>query len=259
MDKATDEERARLEALGVLKNGRIAPLVLSEKDVTVEKLFSEAERQRIFARPNGPTTEDGLRYAMYMATEFMYQQLQGNNAAAIDDPKTGLRFMNDLATYEIFWHFLYLAVFHGVRLTDDGRYSKKGEPVTPELFDRLLEERRQTVKDLFATLGVAYERTHAELVLQVLRRQIVEAAPDGRLVPQKRWLKYGSRVLLSLVEQTDAARDAILDAIFSERPEAVARLKQAGGDPAAQDVARRALKAHDYVFDVFESAEPVAV
>ena len=259
VDKATDEERARLEALGVLKNGRIAPLVLSEKDVTVEKLFSDAERQRIFARPNGPTTEDGLRYAMYMATEFMYQQLQGNNAAAIDDPKTGLRFMNDLATYEIFWHFLYLAVFHGVRLTDDGRYSKKGEPVTPELFDRLLEERRQTVKDLFATLGVAYEKTHAELVLQVLRRQIVEAAPDGTLVPQKRWLKYGSRVLLSLVEQTDAARDAILDAVFSDRSEVVARLKRADGDPAAQDVARRALKAHDYVYDVFESAEQVAV
>ena len=50
---------------------------------------------------------------MYMATEYMYQQLHGNNAAAIDDPNTGLRFMNDLATYEIFWHFLYLAVLHG--------------------------------------------------------------------------------------------------------------------------------------------------
>ena len=259
VDKATDEERARLEALGVLKNGRIAPLVLTERDVTVDKLFSADERQRIFARPKGPTTEDGLRYAMYMATEFMYQQLQGNNAAAIDDPKTGLRFMNDLATYEIFWHFLYLAVFHGVRLTDDGKYSKKGEPVTPELFDRLLEERRQTVKDLFTKLGVAYDKTHAELVLQVLRRQIVEAAPDGSLVPQKRWLKYGSRVLLSLVEQTDEARDAILDAIFSDRQQVVARLKRAGGDPAAQDIARRALKAHDYVYDVFESAEQVAV
>ncbi len=259
VDKATDEERARLEALGVLKNGRIAPLVLSERDVTVDKLFSEDERQKIFARPKGPTTEDGLRYAMYMATEFMYQQLQGNNAAAIDDPKTGLRFMNDLATYEIFWHFLYLTVFHGVRLTDDGKYSKKGEQVTPALFDRLLEERRQTVKDLFAKLGVAYEKTHAELVLQVLRRQVIEEAPDGTLVPQKRWLKYGSRVLLSLVEQTDAARKAILDAVFSDRQEVVAQLKQAGGDPAAQDVARRALKAHDYVYDVIESAEQVAV
>jgi hypothetical protein len=65
-------------------------------------------------------------------------------------------------------------------------------------------------------------------------------------------------VLLSLVEQTDAARDAILEAIFSERSAVVDRLKNAGGDPAARDLARRALKAHDYVFDVFES-EPVAV
>jgi malate synthase len=257
--KATDAERARLEGLGLLKDGRMAPMALTEKDVTVDKLFSEEERLRIFSRPKGPTTEDGLRYAMYMATEFMYQQLQGNNAAAIDDPKTGLRFMNDLATYEIFWHFLYLTVFHGVTLTDDGKYSKKGDRVTPQLFDRLLEERRQTVKELFAKLGVVYEKTHAELVLQVLRKQVIDTAPDGTLVPQKRWLKYGSRVLISLVEQTPAARDAILDAVFTDRPELVARVKRAAGDAAALDVARRALKAHDYVYDVFEAPQAVAV
>ena len=84
-----------------------------------------------------------MRYAMYMATEFMYQQLHGNNAAAIDDPLTGNRFMNDLATYEIFWHFLYLVVFHGAELTDDGKYSKKGERVTPQLFVKLIDERRE--------------------------------------------------------------------------------------------------------------------
>ena len=117
-------------------------------------LFSEEARKRLLARPQGPTTEDGLRYAMYMATEFMYQQLLGNNAAAIYDPRTGLRFMNDLATYEIFWHFLYLTVFHGVELTADGKYSKEGERVTPELFLKLLDERRETVKELFAKLGV---------------------------------------------------------------------------------------------------------
>jgi malate synthase len=76
-----------------------------------------------------------------MASEFMYQQLQGNNAAAIDDPVTGVRFMNDLATYEIFWHFLYLTVRHGATLTGDGRYSNAGERVTPELFDRLVRSR----------------------------------------------------------------------------------------------------------------------
>src|SRR5207253_2254743 len=110
----------------------------------------------------------------YMATEYMYQQLHGNNAAAIDDPNTGLRFMNDLATYEIFWHFLYLTVLHGARLTDDGKYGKKGEPVTADLFVKLLDERREVVKKFFAERGVKYEDTDAELVLQILKRQIVQ-------------------------------------------------------------------------------------
>ena len=93
VDKLTPDERGRLEALRLLENGRIKPLELTAADITVEKLFSDEARDRLLARPKGPTTEDGVRYAMYMATEYMYQQLQGNNAAAIYDPKTGLRFM----------------------------------------------------------------------------------------------------------------------------------------------------------------------
>src|SRR5204863_4625300 len=170
----------------------------------LDKLFSEGALNRLLARPQGPTTEDGLRYAMYMATEFMYQQLLGNNAAAIYDPRTGLRFMNDLATYEIFWHFLYLTVFHHVELTADGKYSKKGDRVTPELFMKLLDERRDTVKELFSTLGIEYDKTDAELVLSILKRQVVMTGADGRLVPQPRWIKYGSRVLLSVIEQPEA-------------------------------------------------------
>src|SRR5258705_9431026 len=164
---------------------------LSESDLTVEKLWTPQARQQLLARPNGPTTEDGMRYAMYMATEFMYQQLHGNNAAAIDDPLTGNRFMNDLATYEIFWHFLYLTVFHGAELTDDGRDAKKGERVTPQLFVRLIDERRETVKELFKKLNQKYEDTDAELVLQVLTRQVVDDT-DVSLVPQNRGIKYGS-------------------------------------------------------------------
>ena len=174
VDKLKPEEKKRLEDLGLLKDGKIAPLELSEADLTPEKLFSEDARKRLLSRPQGPTTEDGLRYAMYMSTEFMYQQLLGNNAAAIFDPRTGLRFMNDLATYEIFWHFLYLTVLHGVELTADGKYSKAGDRVTPELFVKLLDERRETVKELFKKLGTVYEKTNAELVLSVLKRQVVE-------------------------------------------------------------------------------------
>ena len=126
---------------------------------------ADAWRLNPTVRPQGPTTEDGLRYAMYMATEFMYQQLQGNNAAAIYDPRTGLRFMNDLARYEIFWHVLWLAVLRRVELT-----------------------------------------------------------ADGRLTPQRRRIKYGSRVLLSIVE---------------------ARME-------------KALDAHDYVYDVPHATAPAA-
>ena len=256
VDQTTPDEKGRLESLGLLKNGKIAPLEVAESDLTVEKLWSPQARTQLLARPQGPTTEDGMRYAMYMATEFMYQQLHGNNAAAIDDPNTGLRFMNDLATYEIFWHFLYLTVLHGAELTDDGKYSKKGERVTPALFMTLLDERRDTVKALFKKLGTTYEDTDAELVLQVLKRQVVDDA-DGKLVPQQRWIKYGSRVLLSLIEQSAADREAILDAIFTRtREELVKNVAQAGA--GTRDTARRALAAHDYVYDVFESTEGVA-
>jgi malate synthase len=257
VDKATPDERSRLEALGLLKDGRIRPLELTAADLTVEKLFSEEAVNRLLARPNGPTTEAGMRYAMYMATEYMYQQLQGNNAAAILDPNTGLRFMNDLATYEIFWHFLYLTVYHGVELTADGKMTKKGDRVTPELFVRLIDERRETVKELFKKLNVTYEQTHAELVLQVLQRQVVETGPGGRLVPQSRWIKYGSRVLLSIIEQPDADRKAILDAIFGNREDVVAQLAGAG-DPATRARLEKALNAYDYVYDVPHAAAPAA-
>jgi malate synthase len=253
VDSATAEERTRLETLGLLHHGRVAPLVVAAADLAPEALYSDAARTRLLARPQGPTTEDGMRYAMYMATEYMYQQLHGNNAAAIDDPNTGLRFMNDLATYEIFWHFLYLTVRHGVELTEDGRYAKKGDRVTPELFLALLDERRATVKAFFAKSGTAYESTDAELVLQILRRQIVEDGPDGRVTAQPRWIKYGSRVLLSLIERPADERTASLNAVTADRADAAAALAHAAS-PDARRLAEVALDAYDYVHDVVPSA-----
>jgi Malate synthase len=253
VDKLKPEERKRLEDLGLLKDGKITPLELAEADLTPEKLFSEDARKRLLSRPQGPTTEDGLRYAMYMSTEFMYQQLLGNNAAAIFDPRTGLRFMNDLATYEIFWHFLYLTVLHGVELTADGKYSKAGDRVTPELFVKLLDERRETVKELFKKLGTEYEKTNAELVLSVLKRQVVEER-DGRLVPQPRWIKYGSRVLLSIIEESDTDRTAILGGIFTaDREDLVEQVKKAGTSEARAR-AEKVLRAYDFVYDAREGS-----
>jgi malate synthase len=254
VDKLRPDEKKRLEDLGLLKDGAIAPMEIAEGDLSVDKLFSEDARRKLLSRPQGPTTEDGLRYAMYMSTEFMYQQLLGNNAAAIYDPRTGLRFMNDLATYEIFWHFLYLTVFHRVELTADGKYSKKGDRVTPELFLKLLDERRETVKELFKKLGTVYDNTNAELVLTILKRQVVDALPDGRVVPQPRWIKYGSRVLLSIIEEQEPDRTAILDGIFGNREDLVRRLESAR-DPRQRAQAEKVLRAHDFVYD---SREEVA-
>lgn len=257
VDKLRPDEKKRLEDLGLLKDGRISPMELTEADLSVEKLFSEEARKKLLSRPQGPTTEDGLRYAMYMSTEFMYQQLLGNNAAAIYDPRTGLRFMNDLATYEIFWHFLYLTVFHGVELTADGTYSKKGDRVTPELFLTLLDERRETVKELFAKLGTVYEKTNAELVLTLLTRQVVETTAEGRVVPQPRWIKYGSRVLLSIIEEPAADRVAILDGLFGDRDDLVSGLDEAH-EPARRAQAQKVLRAYDFVYDVREDSSETA-
>ena len=256
VDKTTADERARLESLGLLQHGKVAPLVLGASDLTVDALFSTAVRTVLLRRPDGPTTEDGLRYAMHMATEYVYQQLHGNNAAAIDDPNTGLRFMNDLATYEIFWHFLYLAVYHGVTLTDAGRFSAKGDRVTPDLFMALLDERRETVKEYFAKTGVDYAGTDAEFVLDILRRQIVERDASGTLVRQPRWIKYGSRVLLALIECPPDDRDAILDGVLTERAILVAKATSADTD-VERARARRVLAAHDYVYDLFEATAAV--
>jgi hypothetical protein len=189
-----------------------------------------------------------------MATEYMYQQLHGNNAAAIDDPNTGLRFMNDLATYEIFWHFLALAVRHRVVLTASGRTTVAGERVTPNLFLRLLDERCETVRAFFASRGVDYATTDAEIVLDVLRRQVVEDGSAGAARPRSRWIQYGSRVLLSIIERSPAERVAILDAIFADRADIAVKLdRAASGD--ARRLMELGLAAHDYVYDIFNSGQ----
>jgi hypothetical protein len=99
-----------------------------------------------------------------------------------------------------------------------------------------------------------YENTNAELVLQVLKRQVVDERRDGRLVPQPRWIKYGSRVLLSIIEESDADRSAILDGIFTaSRTELADRVRQAG-DAASRARAEKVLRAHDFVYDMREES-----
>ncbi len=62
-------------------------------------------------------------------------------------------------------------------------------------------------------------------------------------MPQPRWIKYGSRVLLAIIEEADADRSAILDAIFSG---------------SRSDLSGKTLRAYDFVYDVREAAQTVA-
>ena len=230
------------------KDGKITPLELTEADLTPEKLFSEEARKKLLSRPQGPTTEDGLRYAMYMATEFMYQQLLGNNAAAIYDPRTGLRFMNDLATYEIFWHFLYLTVFHGVELTADGKYSKEGRSRHARAVH---EAARRAARDGEGAVQEARDRVREDergARAQILKRQVVDEKPDGRLVPQPRWIKYGSRVLLSIIEESRRRSRRRFSTASSRQSRGARREGEAGRRRRQPGSRQKVLRAHDFVY-----------
>ncbi len=240
-----DDEKMRLQALGLLdKNGRIVRAVFSKTDLSPEKLFSVKAWDHLFRRPEGPVTEKGLRYAIYMASEYMFQQLNGNNAAAIDDYLSGTRLMNDFATYEIFWHWLWTALHHGVKLTEDGESTKKGDRVTKKLIGRLLDERGMAVTEYFAQQdreGVRsrFDRRFAPITMDILRRQL----------GHPRWIMYGSRVLLSVVEAGETERKQILDAVFSGSREEVADRVKKGDWPSG------ILTAYDFVGDIFSPVE----
>jgi malate synthase len=221
VDRLRPEERALLQSLALLDaGGRPSPREVSLADLAPEKLFGAEAYDRLFRRPTGPTTETGLSYAIYMASEYMFQQLNGNNAAAIDCPLTGARLMNDLATYEIFWHWLWTTLHR--------------EAVSRELMKRLVDERRAAVDAYFAEQdrqGVRsrFDRSKAPLVMELLERQIFH----------HRWIQYGSRVLDSLKEESATDQRRILEAIF------------AGSRDEAAKHGAKALAAYDDVYDAF--------
>ena len=234
VDRFNPDEQAKLRALGLLDaGGKIVHADVKMEELAADRLFSNEAFDRLFRKPPGPITEKGLRYAIYMASEYMFQQLNGNNAAAIDDYLGGTRLMNDFATYEIFWHWLWTALHHGAAMTEDGESTKKGERVTRDLMKRLLDERAAAVKAYFAEQdrkGVKsrFDRDKAWVTMEILERQLFHP----------RWIQYGSRVLDSVKEESEADRRQILDAVFagSREPEK--------WTPAAR-------QAHDFVYDIF--------
>lgn len=241
--RLTGDERARLQALGLIdKEGKITPWQVKNEDLAPENLYSEKAWDRLFRHPEGPVTETGLRFAIYMASEYMFQQLNGNNAAAIDDYLSGTRLMNDFATYEIFWHWLWTALHHGVALTQDGASTQKGDRVTRELMKRLLADRTEAAKAYFAQQdrkGVKsrFDRSKAWVTMEILERHLFHP----------RWIMYGSRVLDSVKEESEANRRQILDAVFSNSREAVEQKVKQG------EWGSLALRVHDFVYDLTES------
>lgn len=244
VNRASEDQKATLRKLGLInETNEITPLEIKASDLTVDKLWSERAWNDIAGIAKGDITEDGLRYAIYMASEYMFQQLNGNNAAAInirEGDDNAIRLMNDFATYEIFWHWLWTAYHNKAVLTTDGKTTIKGERVTWKLLKRFLDERTQAVKKYFdthpvkaGTASAAWNRDLAWVVMDVLERQL----------KTQRWITYGSRVLLSLIEKTADERAQVLSAIFSSsREEAFAQM-------AKRQLAQKALAAHDYVYD----------
>ena len=147
--------------------------------------------------------------------------------------------MNDFATYEIFWHWLWTALHHEAALTEDGAATKKGDRVTRERMKRLLSERTEAVRAFFADqdrqgIRSRFDRSKAGLVMEILERQLLHP----------RWIQYGSRVLDSVKEESEADARQILEAVFSgSRDAAASRVRSGEWGPVA-------LQAVDFVYDL---------
>lgn len=228
-------ERDRLKTLGLLdQNGKITPYRITQE--YLDNLYSPQSWERLFHVPGGKITEKGLRYAIYMAAEYMFQQIQGNNAAAIDDYLTGNRLMNDFATYEIFWHWLWTAIHHEVNYeVADGTIQKLTWDTMKRFLDEHSANSEKKINALIAEDRFTYDRRWSPIVMKLLERQL----------KHKRWIQYGSRVLLSVIERSDEEREQILDAVFSASREDVTAKINAGESP------KSVLQAYDYVYDIF--------
>ncbi|HEX9779692.1 MAG TPA: isocitrate lyase/phosphoenolpyruvate mutase family protein [bacterium] len=300
----SDEEReewaeydrmiAAFEAQGLLRleGGRYVPshYVVSAEDLTPEAFFSEERIQELFGFPDRPVvTEEGIMRGIRMASEYLFQLMQGNFAAALED-LDGTRFMNDLATYEIFWHWLWTLAQRGdVQLTDE-QGNPTGEFVTQDylremlrrrwadvveyyegefqrnygargfapLADADVEARWQHVLGFFESLradGVStrFDINYAPLTMRMLERQLFNPA----------YVQYGSRLIMEASEVSDEEREAVFDAVLGREPgaapdrgELVARVKAASvkaaaGNDAELRLAVKALEAHDYVYNIY--------
>ncbi|GEM_PF-291153 len=271
VDGLTEAERKEFQDQDLLdEQGKITPYVLTDEDLTVEGWVSEKRWHRLFDRPKGPRSERGMAWEIYMASEYMYQAILGRNAAAIEDYNTGngleailngtftgIRLMSDHATNEGNVNSLINSVLHSATLTVDGETTKTGDKITPELFLKLWEKRKQDVDRLFTRLekeGAEVHRDIADLDMEILKRLVIKQDSSGQWVPQTRRFRYASKIIFSFRFANRDEWPAIMDAIFEkERPE-LEKAFQDAADADSKRIAEAALKAHDYTLDKFQGA-----
>jgi malate synthase len=259
----TDAERALLQSRGLLDaQGKITPSVVAKEALDApEKLFTQELWSSIYAVPKGDVTIEHIQHAFYMAANYGFQILNGNFAAAIDDYELKLRFMNDLATYRINVSWLWALAHHQTPITKDGHLQrqtltedgvviganaaeiKAGTPFTRELFQKVWDAHDEWTNAFFAEQDrrgdpARFDRSKAPLIMDLLRRQLLSP----------RYVQHSARVLFVVGQASPQERTQVMEAIFDlPREEIVKRV-------AAGTMDRKALAAHDYVYDVFERA-----
>jgi len=260
----SDAERAVLHSRGLLNaQGKITPQVVTRESLdTPEKIFTPELWDSIYGVPKGEITIERIQHAFYMAANYGFQILNGNFAAAIDDYEIKLRFMNDLATYRIDVTWLWTLLHHQAAITRDGYLKrptltedgvepaanadlvKAGTRFTRELFDKLWTYHNQWTQAFFAEQDRRgdpgrFDRGKAQVIIEILKRQL----------PSPRYIQHSARVLFVVGQATAPQRAQLLEAIFDLSREEVARQVTAG------TLSQAALAAHDYVFDIFQSAK----
>jgi malate synthase len=212
--------------------------------------------------PQGDVTIEHIQHAFYMAANYGFQILNGNFAAAIDDYELKQRFMNDLATYRIDVSWLWTLIRHQAVITRDGYLKrpaltedgvepavnelqiKAGTRFTRELFEKVWDYHNQWTAEFFAELDRQgdpgrFDRGKAPVIMEILKRQLLSP----------RYIQHSARVLFVLAEANAQERAQILEAIFDlSRKEVIERVE-------AGKLGRKALAAHDYVYDVFSEQD----
>ncbi len=247
-----DSERSVLQSRGLLNaRGQITPRVITKEMLDApEKIFTQELWESIYGVPKGDVTIEHIQHAFYMAANYGFQILNGNFAAAIDDYELKLRFMNDLATYRIDVSWLWTLVHHHAAITKDGYLKrpaltedgvepaenavqvKAGTRFTRDLFDKVWQYHNEWTSAFFAEQDRRgdpgrFDRSKAPIIMELLKRQLLSP----------RYIQHSARLLFVLAESSEEQREKILNAIFDLSRDQIA-------DKAA-------LKAYDYVYDIF--------